>query len=110
MGMRPPPADDGNGGAESVDFGIAALAAHLDGADLSFPATADEVAAALDDPEVAYDPHGNTVALSTALDRVDRERFDSESDIHDALHPVFEEYRTSTGTGVVAWLRARLPF
>ncbi|MFB6138487.1 MAG: hypothetical protein ABEJ42_09175 [Halobacteriaceae archaeon] len=110
MGMRPPPANEGTNRPEAVDFGIAALDAELDDADLSFPTTGDEVVAALDDPDVPYDIQGSTVPLSTALEQCRRETFESKRDLLDALHPVFEEFRTSRRAGVLGWLRSRLPF
>lgn len=99
-----PPNDDITDGPEAVDFGIAALAAHIDGADLSFPATADEVVTTLDDPEIDFDPTGNAVALSVVLEQVERHKFDSRRDLLDALHPEFERLRRSSG-GFLSWLR-----
>lgn len=99
-----PPNDDIADGPEAVDFGIAALAAHVDGAELSFPATADEVVATLDDPEIDFDPTGNTVALSVVLERVDRREFESRRELLDALHPEFERLRRSSG-GFLSWVR-----
>jgi len=107
MGVRPPSGDDSGGG--SVEFGIAALEAHLDDTDLRFPADADAVVEALGDPEVAYDPGGSTVALSTAMDDCDAEAFDSRRDLLNALHPVFEEYRTSRAGGLFGWVRSLVP-
>ena len=108
MGVRPPRTDDQDA-SSSVEFGIAAVDAHLDDADLAFPATDEEVVAALGDPGIPYDPGGRTVDLSTALDRVSRQRFDSRTDLLNALHPVFEEYRTESASGVVEWMRSLLP-
>lgn len=101
-----PPSDDVDE-PDSVEFGIAALDAHLDGADLAFPATDDEIVSALDDPAVDYDPSGSSVRLSTVFERVDRGRFESRQDLLDAVHPEFERLRE--GSGIVAWLRSLLP-
>lgn len=108
MGVRPPPSDD-DSGPEAVDFGIAALAAHLDDADVQFPATASEIRRALGNPDVAYDPHGNDVPLGDVLDRVPTDEFESQKELLNALHPVFEELRTSSGGGVLSWVRSLLP-
>lgn len=105
MAARPPSDDLDDPG--SVEFGIAALDAHLDGADLAFPATADEVVAALGDPAIDYDPSGSDVRLSTVLGRLDRHRFESRRSLLDAVHPEFERLREERG--VVAWLRSLLP-
>lgn len=105
MAARPP--SDDLDEPDSVEFGIAALDAHLDDADLSFPATPGEVTDALGDPAVDCDPSGRAVRLSTALEGVDRERFESRQDLLDAVHPEFERLRERGG--VFAWLRSLLP-
>lgn len=105
MAARPPSDDLDEPGA--VEFGIAALDAHLDGADLAFPATADEVVATLDDPPIDYDPSGSSVRLSTVLERVDPDRFESRQDLLDAVHPEFERLRERSG--VLSWLRSLFP-
>lgn len=109
MGVRPPPSDDDDSGPASVDFGIAALAGRLDGADVQFPATSAELVAALGDPDVPYDPHGNAVPLRDVLDRVPVDEFDSQKELLNTLHPVFEELRTSSGSGLLSWVRSFLP-
>lgn len=102
MAARPP--SDGLDEPDAVEFGIAALDASLDGADVAFPATADEVVAALDDPSIDYDPSGASVRLSSVLDRVDADRFESRQALLDATHPEFERLRERSG--VVSWLRS----
>lgn len=104
MAARPPTDDLDE--PDAVEFGITALDAHLEEADLDFPATGDEVVAALDDPDVPYEPSGGTVALSRVLDRVDAEQFDSRQALLDGTHPEFERLRERGG--VVAWLRSLL--
>ena len=104
MAARPPTDDLDE--PDAVDFGITALDAPLEESSPSFPATGEAVVAALDDPAVPYAPSGATVALSTVLDGVDAERFDSRQDLLDATHPVFERHRERGG--VVAWLRSLL--
>jgi len=108
MAARPPQQDTSSPNA--VEFGIAALVGHLDHADLEYPATRDEIIGALGDPEIPYDGSGNTVALSEAMDALPKRTFDSESELLDLLHPVFEEYRVSTSGGILGRIRAILPF
>jgi hypothetical protein len=105
MGVRPPQDDDADE-PESLAFGIAALAERLDRADVSFPVDSEDLVRELDDPEIPCDPGGNELALSTALERVGKDRFDSEDELLDALHPVFEEYRRSASGGLLGRLRS----
>ncbi|WP_144903837.1 DUF5789 family protein [Halobellus captivus] len=107
MAVRPP--QQGGDEPDSLEFGIAALTPYLSEADLTFPATSDEIVRALGDPEIPYDANDNAVALSEALNAVGPNRFDTKRELLDALHPVFEEYRASSG-GVFSQLRALLPF
>lgn len=104
MAARPPQDDPAE--PDAITFGIAALDGHLDGAGITYPADAATVVEALGDPEIPYDPSGQTVALSTALDEVGPTRFEDENRLLDALHPVFEEHRQSASTGLLARLRA----
>jgi hypothetical protein len=108
MAARPPQQDSSS--PDSVEFGIAALVGHLDQAELEFPATRDEVVRALGDPEIPYDGSGSAVALSEAMESLPKQRFDSESELLDLLHPVFEEYRVSTSGSIIGRLRSILPF
>lgn len=107
MAVRPP--QQGDDEPESLEFGIAALDPYLSDADLTFPATSDEIVRALGDPAIPYDASDNTVALSEALAAVGESRFESKREFLDALHPVLEEYRASGG-GLFSQLRALLPF
>lgn len=108
MGVRPP-SGGGGGGPDAVEFGIAALDGYLDRTDTTFPATADELVADLGDPTVEYDPSGNAVALSTVLDRVDADRFESRQQFLDAVHPEFERLRRRGGGGLFGWVRSLIP-
>jgi hypothetical protein len=108
MAVRPP--QQGGDEPESLEFGIAALDARLSEVDLEFPATADDVVQALDNAEIPYDASGNSVAMDEALSNLRRSKFDSESQLLDLLHPVFEEYRQSTSGSILGQLRALLPF
>ena len=109
MGVRPPTQGDDDE-PDSIEFGIAAVDAHLRRVELSFPATDDDVAAALGHERVPYDVHGSDVSLGEILAEVDRERFESRQELLNALHPVFEEYRKNRSGGVVAQVRSLFPF
>lgn len=107
MAVRPP---QGDGDPETLEFGIAALNARIDRAEVEFPATRRELIDQLGDPEIPVDGGSRSVALSTALSEVSRERFESETELLDLLHPVFERIREEGSAGVVGRLRALLPF
>ena len=109
MGMRPPP-DDTDDEPDAVSFGIAALDAQLEDADLVYPTDAEEVVRSLGDPEIPYNASGSGVRLSTALEETHHTRFENEQELLNALHPVFESYRQNASNGIVAQLRALLPF
>jgi hypothetical protein len=108
MAARPPQQDTSS--PDAVEFGIAALVGHLDGANIEYPATSDEIVRALGDPDIPYDGSGSTVALSEAMDALPKRTFDSESELLELLHPVFEEYRVSTSGSLLGRIRAILPF
>lgn len=110
MAARPPSGDDTDEPPETLAFGISALDARLSEAELSFPATADEVLAALDDPEIPYDTADNTLRLSTALSDVEHREFETEMALKEAVHPVYEQKRRSAGGSLVGQLRRLLPF
>ncbi|OLZ40159.1 hypothetical protein A6E15_03820 [Natrinema saccharevitans] len=109
MGVRPPSSGDDEE-PDSIEFGIAAVDARLKDADLRFPATKDDVNAALGHERIPYDVHGNDVALSEMLERVPAQQFDSRQELLNALHEPFEEYRRNRSGGVVAQVRSLLPF
>ena len=109
MGMRPPPSDDGDE-PETVTFGIAALDARLDEAGVRYPIDAGSVVRERGDPEVPYDATGSSVALSEALEETHIERFETEQELLNALHPVFERYRERSAGGILGRLRSFLPF
>lgn len=104
MAARPP--QDDTEEPDALVFGIAALDDRLDRAELPYPADAETVVDRLSDPEIPYDPAGNTMALSEAVEQAGTERFDSERELLDALHPVFEERRRSSPTGLLERLRS----
>jgi hypothetical protein len=108
MGVRPP--TGGSADREAVEFGIAALAPELEESDLEFPATVDEIVRTLGDPAVPVDASGRSLHLSTAFEDVDTHQFDSERELLNALHPVFESYRETVSAGWLDSLRQSLPF
>jgi hypothetical protein len=108
MAARPPGGGD-TSEPEAIEFGIAALDARLDEADVSFPATTAELRDALGDQEIPYDAQGRTIALADALDRVPQEKFENETAFLNVLYPVFDEARREE-RGVIASLRDALPF
>ena len=108
MGVRPPSDDDLDDEPDTVEFGIAALDAHLDRADLSFPASEEEIIDALGDPKIDYDPRGRDVRLSKVLDRVEPNEFESRQELLDSTHYEFER-RRQQGGGPLAWLRSLFP-
>lgn len=109
MGVRPPSSGDDEK-PDSIEFGIAAVDAHLKNADLTFPATKDDVRAEIGHERVPYNVHSNDVPLHQMLDEVQAERFDSRQELLNALHQPFEEYRRNNSNGVMAQVRSLLPF
>lgn len=103
-----PPGDRSD--PELVEFGIPVLDDRLAESDLTFPADREAVEAALGEAEVPYDAHGNAVTVAEALAEVDRETFETEHELLDALHPVLESRRRGTRVGWLATLRSMLPF
>lgn len=108
MAARPP--KDSNDDPNSIEFGIAALAAHLDDPDVEYPIRSDQLSKVVGDPDIPIDVHGNSISLSKVLTEVDAEQFDSQQDVLNTPHPVFETYRDSAGTGVLASVRSLIPF
>ena len=107
MAARPPSRNTEE--PDAIEFGIAALAARLDD-DLEYPANEREILAAVDSTAIPVDGSGNTVELAEALDRLDDSEFESEAELLDRLHPVFEEFRAEMGASLMGRLRGLLPF
>jgi hypothetical protein len=107
MGVRPPANDDEE--PEAIEFGIAAVDARLDDADVTFPASKRDIVDALNRSEVPYDATGRSVSLDDAIGETGRQEFDSEQDLLNALHPVFEKRRSSPA-GIIDSVKALLPF
>lgn len=109
MGVQPP-SNDATGEPDVVEFGIAALGARVDGFDVEFPVEAATLVDRYGDVTVPVDAAGSEVSVREAVRASGRQRFDSEQDLLNALHPVFEEKREATSRSLVARLRALVPF
>lgn len=109
MGVRPP-----SGGVEEepdiVEFGIPALAAELESREVTYPVDTAELARAHGDLRIPVDAAGHELALSTAMERCERERFESERELLDALHPIFEAERAAVSRSLLGQLKRLLPF
>jgi hypothetical protein len=108
MGVRPPQQDDDE--PDAIEFGIAALDARLSDAEMSFPADEDAVVDALGDSMIPYNAAGNTIAIRKAIDRSGKKYFESEQELLNALHPVFEDLRESASNSILMQLKALVPF
>jgi hypothetical protein len=109
MGVRPPSTDIDDE-PDIIAFGIAALDARLEETDVSFPVTAEELADGYGDMRIPFDAAGHETTLREAVRESDCREFDSQPDLLDALHPVFERKRQATSNSILAQLRAILPF
>ena len=107
MGVRPP-ADDDLSEPEVIEFGIPALDARLE--DAAFPMSAEELRSAHGDLTVPYNASGKTVTLREVLEEIDREEFETEQELLNDAHPVFERLRANDPSGVLGQLRSMLPF
>ena len=110
MAARPPAGDGDDDIPETLAFGISALDAHLSESELTFPATAEAVVDELNDPDIPYDTAGHTLALSAAMEELQQRTFETETELKEALHPVFEQQRRSAGNGILGQMRRLLPF
>ena len=109
MGVRPP-SDDIDEAPDIVEFGIAALDARVEELGVEFPVGADHLEAEYGDLAIPVDAAGTEITLREALEETPRQRFQNEQELLDALHPVFEKRRQNSTRGILAQLRALLPF
>lgn len=109
MGVRPPQQNNGDA-PEIIAFGIAALDEHLERMEPTFPMTDAEVLEATGDPRVPYDVSGNEMRLSDALAETGASTFETRQEFLNALHPVFEEKREQSNSGLIGRIRSFLPF
>lgn len=108
MGVRPPQQDDDE--PDAIEFGIAALDARLSEVDLEYPATAETIVEVLGDSKIPYNATGNRISVTEAIERSGKTRFESEQELLNALHPVFEDLRESASSSLLMQLRALVPF
>ncbi|MEF8906681.1 MAG: hypothetical protein V5A13_02365 [Haloarculaceae archaeon] len=109
MGVQPP-SNDLEEGPDVVEFGIAALAARVEDLEIEYPVEAEMLVDRYGDIAVPVDAAGTEVSVAEAVRASGRHRFDSEQDLLNALHPVFEEKREATSRNILAQLRALIPF
>jgi hypothetical protein len=105
-----PPTDDTTDEPDIIEFGIAALDARLDQLDTSFPTTADVLVREYGDVSVPVDAAGNEITLREAMEQTAVQEFETERELLDVLHPVFEQRRQNSSRGYLSQLRALLPF
>jgi len=108
MAARPPQGDSDE--PESIEFGIAALDARLDRAGVQFPVTTEELIASMANTGVPYDAAGNTLDMAEVLRELPEERFETERDLLNRLHPIFEDRRRSGAGSLLGRVRSILPF
>ncbi len=108
MGVRPPQQDDDE--PDAIEFGIASLDARLSEVDVTYPADKSVIVDALGDSSIPYNATGNTVPIAEAIDRCQKSQFESEQELLNAVHPVFEEMRESASSSILMQLRALVPF
>ena len=109
MGVRPP-SDDVEEEPDVIEFGIAALDARLEEVNVTFPTTAETLVAEYGDLTVPVDAAGTEITLESALDEIPTREFETEQELLDVLHPVFEQRRQRASRSVLSQLRALLPF
>lgn len=109
MGVRPP-SDDIDDEPDVVEFGIAALDARLEQLEVSFPTDAATLESKYGDVTVPIDAAGTEITLREALRATPKDQFETEQELLDVLHPIFEKRRQDSSRSVIAQLRALLPF
>lgn len=105
---RAPPSNDAE--PDIIEFGIPVLDDRLEEAEVTFPADRDELRTSVGELEVPYDAAGHTLRVADALDELEADRFETKTQLLDALHPVFEAHRQRASSGLVGTLRSFLPF
>ena len=109
MGVQPP-SDDIDDGPEVVEFGIAALAAELEERDVSYPTDTATLREAYGQVSVPVDAAGTEITLESALEEAGQHRFESQRDLLNTLHPIFEDRRARASRSLLAQLRSLVPF
>ena len=109
MGVQPP-SDGVPEEPDVVEFGIAALDAKLEGREVAYPINSETLARRHGDLRIPVDAAGHEVTLEAALEECSEREFDSEQDLLEALHPVFEAEREAVSRSLLAQLRSLVPF
>lgn len=109
MGVRPP-SNDVDDEPDVIEFGIAALDARLEKRNISYPVGVDELEAEYGQMDIPFDASGHSITLREALREVNQQEFESQQDLLNALHPVFERKREATSNSIISQLRALVPF
>jgi hypothetical protein len=109
MGVQPP-SDGIEEEPDVVEFGIAALDARVERLDIEFPVQARTLADRHGDVTIPIDAAGTEITLREAVEAAGPTEFDSEQDLLNALHPVFEAKRSAASRSLLARLRSLMPF
>lgn len=109
MGVRPP-SNDVDDEPDVIEFGIAALDARLEKKNVSYPVSVDELTAEYGQMDIPFDASGHSITLRKALREVNQQEFESQQDLLNALHPIFERKREAMSNSIISQLRALVPF
>ncbi|MDG5775392.1 hypothetical protein VB773_10950 [Haloarculaceae archaeon H-GB2-1] len=109
MGVRPP-SNDIDDGPDVVEFGIAALDAQLSEAEVSYPTTKRDLRDRLGHAEIPYDASGSAISFGDILDEVGQTEFETEQELLNAVHPVFERKREASSRSLLGQIRRLVPF
>jgi len=109
MGVQPP-SNDMDDGPDVVEFGIAALDAQLTEVSVTFPIDSETLASEYGDVRIPIDAGGTELRLADALAEIPEQRFETERELLNQLHPVLEEHRQNTSRSILSQLRALVPF
>lgn len=107
MAARPPQRQTDT---TSVEFGIAALIPLLEEHNLRFPLSTERLIEQLNDPEIPVDASGQTVSLSTVLAETTQSEFESQQELLNTLHPIFEQHRQNASSSLIGSIRRLIPF
>jgi hypothetical protein len=109
MGVQPP-SDDLDEGPDVIEFGIAALDARIGELPITFPVEKETLVSEYGDISVPVDAAGTELRLDDALEEVPKHSFDTEQELLNTLHPVFEKQREKASRSIIAQLRSLVPF
>ena len=109
MAARPPGGGDTKE-PEAIEFGIAALDARIGELPITFPVEKETLVSEYGDISVPVDAAGTELRLDDALEEVPKHSFDTEQELLNTLHPVFERQREKASRSIIAQLRSLVPF